>query len=559
MDSQQNIQKRQKTNALNLLILCAISLILVMQLHLQFVQKINWDEFYFLSLVYDYQRGDLSKPLQTAHVHFFGWLKYISPNEVTQIIAARVVMWGLQLGTLYFIFKTACRFISTRSALFAVLSYLGFGFIFIHGTSFRADPIATFLVTGLIYIFVATPLNYKNLAALSAALALALLVTIKVIFFAPLFAALALWRLSTAANKKALFLRLSMCAGVSIMLFALGYLVQLNIMPSADVVGSKDMLGNAGRTTLLESGWFPRSLIIQQHFIFGLISTLMLFLGFLFILLDIRKEPSGSKRLVAILAMGLPLLSLIFYRNAFPYFFAFVFPTVILWAGYAAERLKKMPILLGLLALMIVINIGVQYKFRLNETHHSQYVTLKELHRIFPETVNYIDKSSMMSSYAKSGFFMSSWGLKNYRAKNDPVLTKAMKAKVIPVLIDNSPEISRALHSSKASSLLLARDQLSLRENFIPHWGQIWIAGKALSVSPQDSIFENLVPGKYTLQSNYPVLIDGISYASGDVVFLARGQHRAASGQLQDIKLRWGNTLQAPDMAAPTQPIFTNF
>jgi len=131
---------QQKEKRLERILLCAIALILGLQLHLQFVQKINWDEFYFLSLVHDYQRGDLAKPLQTAHVHFFGWLKYMSPNEVNQIIAARCIMFLLQIGTLVFIYKTARHFVSRQGAAFTLLAYLGFGFIFIHGTSFRAEP-----------------------------------------------------------------------------------------------------------------------------------------------------------------------------------------------------------------------------------------------------------------------------------------------------------------------------------------------------------------------------------------------------------------------------------
>ena len=559
MESERNIQQSKSSDFLNVAILSAIGLILALQLHLQFVQKINWDEFYFLSLVYDFERGELSKPLQTAHVHFFGWLKYVSPNEVGQIIAARIVMWGLQLGTLYFIFKTAREFISLSSALFAVLSFLGFGFIFIHGTSFRADPIAAFLVSAVIYIFTVTPLDRKHLAALSVTLALASLVTIKVIFFAPLFAVLALWRLSVEVEKKSLFFRLIICAVASIILFALGYLGQLNLMPSADMTGSKDMLENAGRTTLLGSGWFPRSIIIQQNFIFGSISTLMLILGFLFILLDFRKSSTDIKRAAVVLAMGLPVLSLIFYRNAFPYYFAFIFPTIILWAGFAAERLKKMQALLVFLALAIVINIGVQYKFRLNESNQTQYATLKELHRIFPESVNYIDRSAMMSSHDKSGFFMSSWGLKTYRAKNRPVFAEAMEVKVVPALIDNSPEINRALYPGDTPSLLLSQDQRTLRENYIPHWGHIWIAGRSLNVSNKEVTFNNLVPGIYTLRSQYPILVNTVHYSSGDIINLSRGQHSVRSDLPQNITLRWGDNIQAPNTPAPTQPIFTNF
>ena len=550
---------QQQEKGLERVLLCAIAFILALQLHLQFVQKINWDEFYFLSLVYDYQRGDLAKPLQTAHVHFFGWLKYISPNEVTQIIAARVVMWILQLGTLTFIYKTARVFISRSAALFAVLSFLGFGFIFMHGTSFRADPIAAFLMSGATYILAGSKLDLRSLAALSVCLALGALITIKVIFFAPVFASLAFWRLSTSEDTKTPFIKFALCALAATLLFALGYFGQLSLMPQADISGSKDMLNSAGKTTLRSGGLFPRSTYILANIVLGLVSSAMILLGFIFILKDILKPSSKKKKLLALLAMGLPVLSLIFYRNAFPYYFAFIFPGIVLWAGFAAEKLEEIPVLNALLAVVMSANIAVQYKSRLGKNHHVQSASLQEVRRIFPNPVSYIDRSSMMASYPKSGFFMSTWGLKTYEAKGVPALEQAMNNNVIPVLLENSKELSRALRISDEKSVLVERDQTALRENYIPHWGHIWIAGKALELSPQAITFNNLVPGDYTIESNDDVIINGTRYAAGGIINLSRGSNSAQSETPQNIVLRWGNNIKASDMLPPTRPIFTSF
>ena len=548
-----------KETKLNGFLLILIVTVLVIQLHLQFVQKINWDEFYFLSLVYDHQRGDLAKPLQTAHVHFFGWLKYISPNEVSQIIAARFVMWVFQLGTLYFIYKTSREFISRDAALFAVLSFLGFGFIFIHGTSFRADPMAAFFMTAAVYIFTATDLKLKYLIALTISLVLGFLITVKVIFFAPLFLSLAFWRLTKTESIKELFIKFSLTVVAVITLIGFGYLFQLSQMVEANLSGSKDMLGNAGRTTLFSGGVFPRGRIIQQHFIFGLISSFMMCIGFVFILLDFVNKPFERARLLILLAMGLPVLSLVFYRNAFPYFFAFIFPSVIIWAGYGAERLKKMPLLIGILALATTAFMGVQYKYRLKENKTVQYETLEELHRIFPEPVNYIDRSSMMASASKSGFFMSSWGLTNYKNKNQPVLELAMRRDVIPVVIDNSPEINWALIIGDIESQLLQKDQAALRDNYIHYWGHIWIAGKELNLSSKETSFNNLVPGTYRLESDYPITMNGHRYDGGELVTLPRGTYHITSKDPQDISLRWGENITPPERPEPLRPIFTNF
>ncbi|MCI0430022.1 MAG: hypothetical protein L0210_05700, partial [Rhodospirillales bacterium] len=76
-----------------------IGLELLFKYQLLFRLNINWDEFFFLSKIYDYRRGELSGPLQTFYVHFFGWLPLVSGNEVTQIIAARGVMYAVGLGS----------------------------------------------------------------------------------------------------------------------------------------------------------------------------------------------------------------------------------------------------------------------------------------------------------------------------------------------------------------------------------------------------------------------------------------------------------------------------
>ena len=59
---------------------------------LVFSLNINWDEFFYLSHIYGYERGELAVQLQMFHVHLLGWLTSVSGNEVDQILAARVLM-----------------------------------------------------------------------------------------------------------------------------------------------------------------------------------------------------------------------------------------------------------------------------------------------------------------------------------------------------------------------------------------------------------------------------------------------------------------------------------
>ena len=63
------------------LVAAAIAFCLLLQLHLVFVQPVNWDEFRFLADIHSYARGELSGALLTFQVHFFGWLKGVG-NEI---------------------------------------------------------------------------------------------------------------------------------------------------------------------------------------------------------------------------------------------------------------------------------------------------------------------------------------------------------------------------------------------------------------------------------------------------------------------------------------------
>src|SRR5262245_36045869 len=98
-----------------------IGLELIFKYQLLFRLNVNWDEFFFLSKVHDYARGELTASLQSFYVHFFGWLPLVSGNEVTQIIAARAVMFALALASCVLTYAIGRLYLSRMAALFAVL------------------------------------------------------------------------------------------------------------------------------------------------------------------------------------------------------------------------------------------------------------------------------------------------------------------------------------------------------------------------------------------------------------------------------------------------------
>ena len=73
-------------------------------------------------------------------MHFFGWLARSSLDEVSQIIAARVVMLGLHLLTAGLLYRLARRVADESAARFAAAAYLSVLFVVWTGGELSGRP-----------------------------------------------------------------------------------------------------------------------------------------------------------------------------------------------------------------------------------------------------------------------------------------------------------------------------------------------------------------------------------------------------------------------------------
>src|SRR4030042_6753281 len=166
-------------------------------------------------MIHAYERGEPILTFTTSHVHLFGWLSAISKNEVTQVIAARVVMYLFLLGTCFYLFRTACYFLGVRGALFCMLCYLSFIFTISNGASFRHDTPATFFFMFAVYHFVVREDSLSSNLLAGLAMAVSLLFTIKSAIYMPVFAG---WFFSRLMISKR---RTKSCSRLSCFLMAL--------------------------------------------------------------------------------------------------------------------------------------------------------------------------------------------------------------------------------------------------------------------------------------------------------------------------------------------------
>lgn len=546
-------------NAFRKVLWIALCCAIAAQFVLIFIRPINWDEFYFLSRIYEYRRGALSDTLQTFHVHFFFWLTALPLDEIGQIFVARFVMLALEAFTLAMIFRVARFFASPQAALFATAAYALTSTTMLHGASFRFDPIATFLLMSSLGILTIKRLRGIHIAGAGLLVAAAGVVTIKSVFYLPAVASVTATRLSNDRNRmwRALF-----SGGAAVFVSFVGlHLVHKALLAKPHFSSAEAFLSHSV-STMLGPGMFLHNLPYLQETLFrNPAQWLAIGTGLAICTARLIRNPSRVEKW-ALMGLTFPLAATLFYRNAYPYFYVFALAPASVVIAVAADatkweagRMIRITALMGLTGLLNLVGASSQ-------NQQSQRTVLRAIHQIFPLPVTYIDKCSMVASFPKVGFFMSSWLTEKYYDTHSPSFPDILRTQHPIFVLANSNSLESALQGNHPSSPgdLLPRDATALHENFIHHWGPIWIAGKALDADGQTTLFEIATPARYTVETFSPILIDGRAAKPGAVLHLDQGKHtvRTSGGKLH-VVLRWGDHLTVPSESSPKGAIFNGF
>jgi hypothetical protein len=98
-----------------------------------------------------------------------------------------------------------------------------------------------------------------------------------------------------------------------------------------------------------------------------------------------------------------------------------------------------------------------------------------------------------------------------------------------------------------------------IRQNYLPHCGMVWVAGKRVPKGSGTSHVTIAVPGTYTVEGA-GIAVDGRRLRVGDRVQLARGQHVFTANARSDATLRWGDRLAVPAETPPRlDGLFTEY
>lgn len=534
-----------------------IAILFVLQLHVAFSANVNWDEFLFLSKIHAFHDGRLSDAFQTFHVHVFGWLARVRISEVDQIVAGRMAMLLVEGGTTFCIFVMGRAMYGSRAAVFAVIVYLCSGYVLQHAASFRADPIAAFTMMASLTLLLTAPRSVILHVLAGMIAALGLLVTIKCALYLPAFLGVLAYRLGGDEPRPGLILRFVMSATVMSAVYAAGWSWHSAMLADSAPIGAlQSRAGGALAKTVLTQPLFPQWPYILGWALAALAAAVLVLAGIAIAVGQFFRQP--GLRAAALPLLAAPLLSLVVYRNAFPYFFPFIVAPASLAVGPILERLRNDAWRVAVFVLLLV-PVGMQYGRLLGQDQSAQRAVIAAVHEMFPQPVPYIDRNEMISSFPKVGFFMSTWGLEGAVASGKPVLAPAIAARQPPLLLLNSPALMKAVNPALpyGGIRLVAADERALRENYIPHWGPVWVAGRRLTAERGERAFGLVIGGRYTVECRDGLpMIDGAEAPCGSVVALRPGKHRLGGSDGRTVTLRWGDHLPRPDNPPPDKPIY---
>lgn len=533
--------------------------------------NVNWDEFFYLSHVFTLARGESVRILQQGYVHAFAWLADFGNNEMDQVLAARVVMWGLLAATTVLIAKLASRWVTPAIVWFAPLTFFAVASVLKHSASFRSDSLLAFLTLVALVALTSSRSGRRPYVIAGCAVGVSIVVSLKACLFLPLYILVAATNRSDAGVAGTTWLRVAMtrciwlgaAAGASA-----GTILLLHwlAMPSVDSGATQGFAMSAARKVLLDVPLFPRWDYLRASLAEDWLSWLLITGGL--------GAALVSRKRAALCALS--LLPLVFYRNAFPYYYVVMLAPASVLAAVAVQAAldassghaphQPATSRQALIAIVISLPLILQTALQVAELGYDRQVaqrrTIDSVHHIFHEPVPYIDHSGMIASFPKANFFMSSWGVENYRERGTSFMAEAIATLQPPLLVANTPVL---MPSAGQSAVLLEEDRKLIESSYVPYWGIIMVAGTE-AVVPPNSTLTTTVPftGPYRLETEMPLKVNGEKRHGGEVVVVDADKtgleltlHNESSDVL-NVRFVWADANpELPNDFPPLLPVYS--
>lgn len=532
--------------------LLALAAVVAIQAAMVSTRSINWDEFFHYSLIEAHSRGETVTRLQAPFVPLFAWVTDLAGNSVEHIRSIRLMMLPFELAILAAVYGCSRAFVGRGDALLTTLAYVAGGFVLTQMLVLRADPMATALAMSALWLVLHRAGQIAALALAALLLVIAVVCTIKSVFYIfPLAGALLLRRAAFTPRVQ----RLALATGVIGMFAAVAILVlgQGAFLPQP--LAEARTLALASWDRMFGAGLFPNGVYLIGQFARAPFLAAMFVAG----CVALWRAPLPRLDRMALFLFLVPLASAIAYRNSYPYHFVFTLAPAMVVAARGAQ-IARARYGMAACALALLANAAVLAILDDRDTARAQFATVEGVHRIFPDPVVYFDNSGIMGDFPRGvPQFASGWALAGYRDRHRPIYAEAMEQAPVPLLIP-SAALVHAVEATPApeADSLLPRDARMIRENYIPHWGAVYVAGKVIAPGATARRMNIAVPGRYTVE-RAAITLDGRRVQPGMVVDLPRGNHSVTPDPAATSILRWGDHLPRPDFAPPTAPLANGY
>ena len=436
--------------------------------------NVNWDEFYFLTHVHALLRGELDLLLQGAYTHAFRWIAWTGGDEMDQILRLRHAMCVLLAISAALTYAFARLWCSRVGALLAVLAFLTSWPVLRHGASFRADSILLPLTLAAFYFALRGGSNVRRDAVVAGVfLGLAFVVTVKAVLLLPALVLMA-WlpgarRLGASLDSLpgATWQAGFMFAAAAAVSFAALLLHGTQIVAASEPAG--EFASRSLVSAILDVPFAPRRDIFVRLVGEDAIYWIAVLAGFL---VAIRQRAFG------LAAAALCFAPVLFYRNAFQYYFPVMMAPASVLVAVAADRLLEVRDARGrvlALAAMAVACLGLVRggwigvaALRFDE-QASERALVAAVHRVFPQPVPYLDHGGMIASYPKVNFFMSGWGVERYLRGGEDFMPAALQGRCPPLLLVNHSVLSPGALPYRQ---LRPKDRELIESRYVRYWGR---------------------------------------------------------------------------------------
>jgi hypothetical protein len=265
------------------------------------------------------------------------------------------------------LYRLGRQLLDPLGALAGVVLFAVFSYSIANAASLRIDGLLLPVLLSVALLLLNPTIG--RVAAAGALSGLAVAMSIKAVLWAPAFIgvlAIGLWNRQDRLRPilAGALAGTVTCAGI---MLVHARLISLDLADIPATVGQGSSV--AGRYMLL-NGFVPQWVFLKHAVLTNPGTWILLAVGICLALAGLRQAQSRRNSLILLL-LALPILSVTFYTNAFPYAYLVLIPTACLLAGHAfstfmtsGERPKLILALgcLGIAAMPMVISLGSPYR-----------------------------------------------------------------------------------------------------------------------------------------------------------------------------------------------------